>query len=108
MGKRCLTLVLALLQVLSLSACTGRPDTTTPLSGIGEGKGGPSPQSAPFDAAYWTAVRHESYNPSFDRTEVSTMPTEKWWADLYLNDCLLYTSACRYSNADRSYVCFAV
>lgn len=73
MGKRCLTLVLALLQVLSLSACTGRPDTTTPLSGIGEGKDGPSPQSAPFDAAYWTAVRHESYNPSFDRTEVSTM-----------------------------------
>ena len=86
MGKRCLTLVLALLQVLSLSACTGRPDTTTPLSGIGEGKGGPSPQSAPFDATYWTAVRHESYNPSFDRTEVSTMPTEKWWADLYLNE----------------------
>lgn len=86
MGKRCLTLVLALLQVLSLSACTGRPDTTPPLSGIGEGKGGPSPQSAPFDAAYWTAVRHESYNPSFGRTEVSTMPTEKWWADLYLNE----------------------
>ena len=86
MGKRCLTLVLALLQVLSLSACTGRPDTTTPLSGIGEGKGGPSPQSAPFDATYWTAVRHESYNPSFGRTEVSTMPTEKWWADLYLNE----------------------
>ena len=85
MGKRCLTLVLALLQVLSLSACTGRPDTTTPLSGIGEGKGGPSPQSAPFDAAYWTAVRHESDNPSFGRTEVSTMPTEKWWADLYLS-----------------------
>ena len=38
MGKRCLTLVLALLQVLSLSACTGQPDITTPLSGIGEGK----------------------------------------------------------------------
>lgn len=26
------------------------------LSGIGEGKDGPSPQSAPFDATYWTAV----------------------------------------------------
>lgn len=31
-------------------------------------------------------MRYESYNPSFGRTEVSAMPTEKWWADLYLNE----------------------
>ncbi len=36
MGKRCLTLVLALLQVLSLSACTGRPDITTPPASVKE------------------------------------------------------------------------
>ena len=35
---------------------------------------------------YWTAVQHESYNDLFDRTEVSQMPTERWWADLFLNE----------------------
>lgn len=86
MGKRCLALVPALLLVLGLSACTGQPDTTAPRSGIGEGTDNPSPLPVSFDTAYWTAVRHESYNPSFGRTEVSAMPTEKWWADLYLNE----------------------
>ena len=84
MGKRCLTLVLALLLALSLSACGSRPGPTDPTSS-GGGSSSP-PMSAPSDATYWTAVRHESYNPSFGRTEVSAMPTEKWWADLYLNE----------------------
>lgn len=79
-----MTLVLALLLALSLSACGSRPDPTDPTSGGGGSSSPPIP--APLDATYWTAVRHESYNPSFGRTEVSAMPTEKWWADLYLNE----------------------
>ena len=84
MGKRCLTLVLALLLAFSLSACCSQPAPTDPTSGGGDSSS--PPMSAPFEATYWTAVRHESYNPSFGRTEVSAMPTEKWWADLYLNE----------------------
>ena len=87
MGKRCLTLVLALLLAYSLSACGKSPDTDVPpTSGGSDGKGTLQQDSTPFSATYWTAVRHESYNPSFGRTEVSAMPTEKWWADLYLNE----------------------
>ena len=84
MGKRCLTLVLALLLALSLSACGSQPDPTDSTSSGGDSSSPSIP--APIDATYWTAVRHESYNPSFGRTEVSAMPTEKWWADLYLNE----------------------
>lgn len=83
MGKRCLTLVLALLLAFSLSACGSRPGPTDPTSSGGGSSSPPIP--APLDATYWTVVRHESYNPSFGRTEVSAMPTEKWWADLYIN-----------------------
>ena len=35
---------------------------------------------------YWTAVQHESYDDLYDRTNVSQMPTDKWWADLFLNE----------------------
>lgn len=79
-----MTLVLVLLLAFSLSACGSQPDPTDPASS-GRDSSSP-PMSVPFDATYWTAVRHESYNPSFGRTEVSAMPTEKWWADLYLNE----------------------
>ena len=82
-----MTLVLALLLAYSLSACGKSPDTDVPpTSGGSDGKGTLQQDSTPFSATYWTAVRHESYNPSFGRTEVSAMPTEKWWADLYLNE----------------------
>ena len=32
------------------------------------------------------AVQHESYDDLYDRTNVSQMPTDKWWADLFLNE----------------------
>lgn len=86
MGKRCLALVLALLLALSLSACGSQPGTATPPTGSGGENDSASPTPASHDTTYWTAVRYESYNPSFGRTEVSAMPTEKWWADLYLNE----------------------
>ena len=90
MGKRWLTPVLALLLALGLNACGSRSDTTTPPVGSGGENDSASPTSASTsaspDTTYWTAVRYESYNPSFGRTEVSAMPTEKWWADLCLNE----------------------
>ena len=79
-------LVLALLLALSLSACGNQPGTATPPTGSGGENDSASPTPASHDTTYWTAVRYESYNPSFGRTEVSAMPTEKWWADLYLNE----------------------
>ena len=49
-AKRCLTLALALLQVLSLSACTGRPDTHhSSLRQSVKEKAVHRRQSAPFD-----------------------------------------------------------
>ena len=84
--------MLALLLALCLTACGGTP-----------GGGEEGPPESPDDTAtsappsdhnsdsslggtYWTAVQHESYNDLFDRTEVSQMPTERWWADLFLNE----------------------
>ena len=84
--------MLALLLALCLTACGGTP-----------GGGEEGPPESPDDTAtsappsdhnsdsslggtYWTAVQHESYNEAFDRTEVSQMPTERWWADLFLNE----------------------
>lgn len=79
-----MALVLAL--AFSLSACGSQPGTATPPTGSGGENDSASPTPASYDTTYWTAVRYESYNPSFGRTEVSAMPTEKWWADLYLNE----------------------
>lgn len=84
--------MLALLLALCLTACGGTP-----------GGGEEGPPESPDDTAtsappsdhnsdsslggtYWTAVQHESYDDLFDRTEVSQMPTERWWADLFLNE----------------------
>ena len=86
MGRKYLTLASALLLALCLNACGSRPGTVPPPSGGGEGEGSPLLTTASPDDCYWTAVRHESYNPSYGRTEVSTMPTEKWWADLVLDE----------------------
>ena len=88
---------LALMLALCLNACGsrveiadtptgGQPDTAATPSVSGGGEESPSPTPESTDTTYWTAVRYESYSSSFDRTEVSTMPTEKWWADLYLNE----------------------
>lgn len=48
----------------------------------------PAPESLEDALAgtYWTAVQFEAYDPVFGRTEVSQMPTDKWWADLFLNE----------------------
>ncbi len=90
--KRVWMSMLALLLALCLTACGGTP-----------GGGEEGPPESPDDTAtsappsdhnsdsslggtYWTAVQHESYNDLFDRTEVSQMPTERWWADLFLNE----------------------
>ena len=89
--------VLALMLALCLNACGsrveiadtptgGQPDAAATPSVSGGGEESPSPTPESTDTTYWIAVRHESYNSSFDRTEVSIMPTEKWWADLYLNE----------------------
>ena len=43
MGKRCLTLVLALLLALSLSACDSRPGSTDPTSSGGGSSSPPMP-----------------------------------------------------------------
>ncbi len=86
MGRKYLMLASALLLALCLNACGSRPGTAPPPSGGGEGEGSPLLTPASPDDCYWTAVRHESYNPSYGRTEVSTMPTEKWWADLVLDE----------------------
>lgn len=86
MGRKYLTLASALLLALCLNACGSRPGTVPPPSGDDEGEDSPLLTPASPDDCYWTAVRHESYNPSYGRTEVSTMPTEKWWADLVLDE----------------------
>ena len=43
-------------------------------------------RSCPLTRCYWTAVQHESYDDLYGSTVVSQMPTDKWWADLFLNE----------------------
>lgn len=83
MKRKVIVLLIALL--FGLTACGNTPGTDAPSTGNGDGKGDLPPASATADASYWTAVRYETYNPSYGRTEISKMPTEKWSADLYLN-----------------------
>lgn len=97
MARKGIALLLAVFLSLCLFACDKTPDTDPPPSGGGKGTppSGPSDPAGPSDPSgtsggepdgtYWTAVQYETYNSAFARTEVSTMPTEKWWADLYLN-----------------------
>ena len=85
MKKRWTAFFLAFLLGLGLTACgkTPGPDTNTdaPPSAAEDIQ-----TSTPFSADYWTAVRHESYDAMNDCMKTSAMPTEAWWADLYLNE----------------------
>ena len=87
MKKRWTAFFLAFLLGLGLTACgkTPGPDTNTdtPPSVAEDIR---QQTSAPFSADYWTAVRHESYDAMNDCMKTSAMPTEAWWADLYLNE----------------------
>ena len=87
MKKRWTAFFLAFLLGLGLTACgkTPGPDTNTdaPPSVAEDFR---QQTSAPFSADYWTAVRHESYDAMNDCMKTSAMPTEAWWADLYLNE----------------------
>ena len=87
MKKRWTAFFLAFLLGFGLTACgkTPGPDTNTdaPPSAAEDIR---QQTSAPFSADYWTAVRHESYDAMNDCMKTSAMPTEAWWADLYLNE----------------------
>ena len=90
MKKRWTAFFLAFLLGLGLTACgkTPGPDTNTdaPPSAADSAEDTRQQTSAPFSADYWTAVRHESYDAMNDCMKTSAMPTEAWWADLYLNE----------------------
>ena len=90
MKKRWTAFFLAFLLGLGLTACgkTPGPDTNTdaPPSAADSAEDPRQQTSAPFSADYWTAVRHESYDAMNDCMKTSAMPTEAWWADLYLNE----------------------
>lgn len=90
MKKRWTAFFLAFLLGLGLTACgkTPGPDTNTdvPPSAADSAEDTRQQTSTPFSADYWTAVRHESYDAMNDCMKTSAMPTEAWWADLYLNE----------------------
>lgn len=92
--KRLWMPALSLLLILCLTACSSGPDggeggkrpVNPPDSGTASGE---TPVELSADAlsdTYWTAVQHESYDDLYGRTVVSQMPTDKWWADLFLNE----------------------
>ena len=90
--------LLILLLTLCLTACSDNtgdgkseqptPDVSNSKTAFNEQPTVPSPDrpDSSLGGTYWTAVKHESYNEAFGRTEVSQMPTERWWADLFLNE----------------------
>lgn len=84
-------LLLAAALAVSLAACGKGPEADAPAPGGSLGGEKHKAEQTPDRSGtvqtvtYWTAVRQERYNAAYDRTETSAMPTEKWWADLYLN-----------------------
>ncbi len=44
----------------------------------------PEQPGDPFSGTYWTAVRREATNDYTGAVESSALPTENWWADLWL------------------------
>ena len=89
--KRFWMSALSLVLILCLAACgspEGEENGKTPPDPSDSGTlSGAPPAELSADAlsgTYWTAVQHESYDDLYDRTNVSRMPTDKWWADLFL------------------------
>lgn len=96
-AKRACIYILSAILVFFLTACSENPETgkeeqTVNSSSIEKKTSELTTDSSGYDAdkslggTYWTAVQREAYNYDFGRTEVSKMPTEKWWADLFLNE----------------------
>ena len=87
--KKAVSILLTLLLCLGLTACGGeqsgesKPMNKEPTV---QAEQDTVQQASDDDGTYWTAVRYESYQNYYDRTEVSQMPTSKWKADLYLNE----------------------
>lgn len=84
---------LSLLLILCLTACGGpeggkggKPSPESPDSGAISSTPPAELSAVTLGGTYWTAVQHESYDDLYDRTNVSQMPTDKWWADLFLNE----------------------
>ena len=96
--KRLWMLILSLLLVLCMTACVDgseggsgekslpNPSGSGTTSAASVTPGSSDPNADTLSGTYWTAVRYESYNDMFGRTEVSQMPTDRWWADLFLNE----------------------
>lgn len=68
-----------------LKVPAGTPDKETDPAVSSADTSGHSSNHA-LGGTYWTAVKHEYYDYTYGRTEMSQMPTEKWWADLFLNE----------------------
>ena len=84
---------LSLLLILCLTACGGpeggkggKPSPESPDSGAISSTPPAELSADTLGGTYWTAVQHESYDDLYGRTNVSQMPTDKWWADLFLNE----------------------
>lgn len=91
--KRLWMSALSLLLILCLTACGGPEGgeggkTPPDSSDSGTLSGAPSAELSAdtLSGTYWTAVQHESYDDLYGSTVVSQMPTDKWWADLFLNE----------------------
>ena len=89
--KRLWMSALSLLLILCLTACGGPEGgeggkTPPDSSDSGTLSGAPSAELSAdtLSGTYWTAVQHESYDDLYGSTVVSQMPTDKWWADLFL------------------------
>ena len=84
---------LSLLLILCLTACGGpeggkggKPSPESPDSGAISSTPPAELSAVTLGGTYWTAVQHDHHDDLYDRTNVSQMPTDKWWADLFLNE----------------------
>lgn len=86
-------LALSLLLILCFTGCSNlkreegdkvSPEPSSSMTVSGEPDSGLPDDE--LSGTYWTAVKHEYYDEIYDRINVSQMPTDKWWADLFLNE----------------------